>query len=162
MIALYPPPAVAAQLALPGGEPAAELHVTLAYLGRLSAIGDLNKATAALQKVWLGAKLTGQLGGIGMFPPSESSEGRAVAWVPVDVPGLAELRQAIVQELDGVGLAPKANHGWTPHLTLAYLEPGAAPPAPVPAAPVTFNEIWLVCGEQRQRFPLGAQAQEST
>lgn len=155
MVALYPPKDLAGELAQPGGEPADQLHVTLAYLGHADELGDLGPLRAALAALAVGREqLAGTIGGIGLFPASDSSEGRAVAWAPVDIPGLAELRQAVVRVLRALELEPSTAHGWTPHLTLGYLAPDAAPPAPVPPLPVRFADLYLVIGGERVRFPL--------
>ena len=155
MIALYPPPELAAQLELEGGEPAAELHLTLAYLGRLSKLArPLERVPGVLQRV-AAPPLEGVVGGVGRFAASETSDGRDVLYASVDMPGLAALREKIVATLDEFGFAISEAHGFTPHMTLAYLDPAAPSPlqrlAPVP---VRFTEFWLVCGAQRQRFPL--------
>lgn len=155
MVALYPPIELARELALPGGEDPEELHVTLAYLGRRASVGDLELLRRALAVVARQPVLAGRVGGIGIFPPSESSKGRAVAWVPVDVPGLVELRQEVIRALGSAGEEPASSHGYTPHITLEYLAPGALPPRPLDAHPVEFSEIWLVCGEERYSIRLG-------
>ena len=155
MIALYPPPELAAQLALPSGEPAAELHITLAYLGKRSKLPmPLESVQAELGKV-NGSALVGAIGGVVRFPASETSGGLDPFCAGVDVPGLVELRMAVVRATEASGASVVQFHGWTPHLTLAYLDASAPSPlhrlAPLP---VRFTEFWLVCGEQRQRFPL--------
>ena len=56
-------------LALPGGEPAPELHVTLAYLGRRSDLefrAPLAQIAEALRLV-TAAPLEGAIGGVGRF-----------------------------------------------------------------------------------------------
>lgn len=121
----------AAALALPTGEPASELHVTLAYLGAAadysqSALDTLRDRVAALAGAW--GPLSGRVGGFGRFEPSGSSDGLSPLYASPDVPGLTELRADLVRDLESIGLGPSSEHGFTPHVTLAYLEPGQAPP----------------------------------
>ena len=163
MIALYPPPELAAALALPGGEAAPELHVTLAYLGRRSGMGALGmeRVRAALGRIRDGAllaPLAGVLGGVGRFSATESSDGKDVVYASVDVPGLEWLRAAVVRAIENSGadgVAVRANHGFVPHLTLAYVDPAAPSPLQrLEPRPVRFTDFYLVAGEERVRFPL--------
>lgn len=157
MVALYPAPELAAALALPGGEPAPELHVTLAYLGRRSEVefrAPLAKIAQALQLI-TAAPLEGVIGGVGRFSASETSDGKDVVYASVDVPGLVELRQSLLLALDVAGAEVANNHGFTPHLTLAYVDPAAPSPLQrLEPRPVRFTNLYLVAGEERTAFPL--------
>lgn len=167
MIALFLPPDAAAQIAVPGGLDASELHVTLAYLGdapdKALQVRALRSVASAAR---FGKSLTGSLGGLGQFPAGP--DGTPV-WVPVDIPGLDMLRARIMADLCGDGdevpgpyTLPGGGqqggdvHGFTPHVTLTYLQDsGEAPPDPVPSTNVTFGEIALVIGGRRVTLPLG-------
>lgn len=160
MIALKIPSAVARKLKLRGGEPANEMHVTLGYLGRLSEIGDnaVNRAQIAVKTV-IGnlnsGPISGEVTGLGRFSATESSDNMDVIYAGVDLPSLPEFRQAIVDELDAVGLPPKRNHGFTPHVTLAYIDPAA--PSPIkrlPGIPVNFSVVYVVSGDEWIPIPL--------
>lgn len=157
MIALYPAPELARELALPGGEAPEELHVTLAYLGRRSEVElrvGLDKLAQALRLVTSPA-LQGVLGGVGRFSASETSDGKDVVYASVDVPGLVELRQAVLVALDIVGAEASAAHGFTPHLTLQYVDPAAENPLlRLAPRPVRFTDFYLVVGGARLAFPL--------
>ncbi|MFJ3793445.1 2'-5' RNA ligase family protein [Kitasatospora sp. NPDC090091] len=154
MIALYPAPEVADQLAHPQGTAAGDLHITLAYLGQSDGLGghpddlaDLIRSTTAGSP-----QLEGQLGGIGRFPPGEQG---VPVWVPVDVPGLAELQQRIAAALAGsvFSEALHQDHGFTPHLTLGYDLPDDVPA--IEPTPVAFDEVFVVRGTDRVGIPLG-------
>ncbi|MFD4933409.1 HK97 family phage prohead protease [Streptomyces virginiae] len=154
MIALRLPADVAAQIAHPEGTPAEHLHITLAYLGDAAALGGppdglLDVVTPAVSG--RGA-LKGTIGGIGKFPDTGSGE---PTWVPVDVPGLAELRQRIVDALGTSAYTEnlRSEHGFTPHVTLGYDLPDTSP---IAATPVTFDQIAVVRGSDTAFVPLAA------
>lgn len=154
-VGLIPPTELAQQLMLPGGEPAAELHCTLAYLGRRSELPDLAFALRALGQV-SAAPLEGVVGGVIRFPASDTSGGMDVLCCGVDVPGLVELRQQVVALLQRSSLPVRQDHGFTPHITLAYLPPSAASPVQtLPRRPVQFDAVYLCIGEERHEIPLG-------
>ncbi len=164
MVALWVPADVAAALAVEGGEPAGEMHVTLAYLGKADALGAVDEATAraAVERVAQSAvPLEGVVSGIGRFVGGEQD----VIYASVDVPGLSALREQLVAELRAAGIAPADIHGFDPHITLAYVEPGADSPAARPAAwPLRFDAVELAVAGAREAFPLtgGADANART
>ncbi|MFI6162248.1 2'-5' RNA ligase family protein [Micromonospora haikouensis] len=160
MVCLDLPDDVAAQLAVPGGLPAGELHVTLAYLGKeltdaqRTRVADITAAVAAAHP-----PLAGRLGGLGQFPPGDDG---VPVWAPVDVPGLAELRQDLVQRLTAAGLPVAGGRGYTPHLTLTYLTgPDEPLPDPVPPTPVRFADLTWTHGPTWTAVPLAGAAANS-
>lgn len=158
MVALYPDEATANTLAVKGGEPAGNLHVTLAYLGKKDSGYGPDDVVAAVRKALAGRAepLAGQIGGIGVFPGDEE-EGTPV-WAPVDVPGLEKLRERVVDELDAhPALAGRVarNHGFTPHMTLGFDLDEATP---VPPTPVKFGHAVVVHGNDRYPVPFGQPA----
>ncbi|MEV7512067.1 2'-5' RNA ligase family protein [Streptomyces sp. NPDC091201] len=147
MVALYPPPAVAERIAHPDGSPAGELHITLAYLGDADQLpGHPDDLTHSVQAALAGVgPLSGSLGGIGRFP---DHGGGTPTWVPADVPGLAELRQRVVERLAyDYPKALRTDHGFTPHVTLGYDLP--ADVSDVPSLPVDFTSVHVVRGADR-------------
>lgn len=145
-------------LHLPAGEPAERLHVTLAYLGDVDELpaGAFATAADAVQAVAATAgPLDGTVPGYGMFRGGENGD---VFWAAVDVPGLAGLRQRICDRLAAAALPPVEPHGWTPHVTLAYLEPGtfayldAWEPRTLRLESVTLTTSG---DERRETWPLG-------
>lgn len=145
MVALFPPREVADALAVPGGEPADELHVTLALLGDGPSYSAEDVITAVRQAVADSTPLSGHLGGLGMFPDSGNG---APVWAPVDVPGLESLRERIVTALDegATSGAVRRDHGYTPHMTLGYDLPSVTP---VPSTAVAFGRVTVVDGDER-------------
>lgn len=147
-------------LAIPGGEPASELHVTLGYFGDASAM------SADQQRTLLGVvsevaqrhtELNGDLRGIGRFTNGEPTD---AFWVGVDIPGLAELRDDLISSLATAGVET-TGHGsgkaFIPHVTVAYL-PAEAPTPPVTVAgvPVGVRELTVAIGGARHRLSLAA------
>jgi 2'-5' RNA ligase len=157
MLAFYPTAEQAAALAVDGGEPAEDLHCTLAYLGHAEDLTDEHVAAihdVATQAAAGCSPLTGEFGGIGRFTADGSPDGDPV-YASVDVPGLATLRTQICEALVDAGLPLAADHGFTPHTTLAYIGPDEPLPAhrldPVPA---TFGSLAVVIGPDRTDYPL--------
>lgn len=158
LAAVWLPADLAAQLALPGGEPAEQLHVTLAYCGDAAGLDDVAAARLVLAVQAVAARagaLAGRVGGYGRFYASGSSDGLDVLYANVDVPGLEALRDAVCDALCACGMAPSEAHGYTPHITLKYIEPGAPlPEAAVPALPLRIDALTLAIGERRITLPL--------
>lgn len=158
MVAAWLTPEFASRLAIPGGEPPENLHITLCYCGDATEMSDVAIARAIERMAWIGetsAPLTGQIAGIGRFNASESSGGKDVLYANVDVPGLETLRQRVAEMLIDAGCPPLGNHGYTPHITLAYLEPDAAwPVQSVETMPLVIQSLWVSVGDRRTEVPL--------
>jgi 2'-5' RNA ligase len=163
LVAFFLPPEVAEQIALPGGEPTSKLHLTLAYLGKAEGL-DLNKLEEGLA-LWAKREipLAGKISGVGRF--SETGEpGQHAFYASFDAPGLPRFRQNLVSELEWMGCPANQEHGYTPHITLQYLE--AAAPSPLesidPAILVTFDTVTLAVGDRRVEYVLtGAPVEKS-
>jgi len=149
MLALYPPPSLAGDLAVPGGLPAAEMHVTVAYLGDAADV-DLTKFTAAAETLLDRAPVRGAVSGHARFTGGASD----VIVALIDSAGLEDLRGAARTALAGAGIEIPREHGYTPHLTLRYQD--ADDPDPLwrlPARPVTFTHLAVVWGKERTNLP---------
>lgn len=156
MVALYPPPDVAASLAEPGGLPPEDLHVTLAYMGKtdtdLPADLPIEDLIASIEQTLAShSSFTGTVGGLGQFP--EGDDGIPV-FAPVDVPGLHFLHEDICTALEAVGLPAYTNHGFTPHMTLAYTDTSDHGIAPREPHDVTFSSVTLKIGDETYEFAL--------
>ncbi|MFI6686610.1 2'-5' RNA ligase family protein [Streptomyces sp. NPDC050485] len=145
MVALYLPPDAAQRIVHPDGTAARDLHITLAYLGDADQLpGHPDDLSSIVANVLQDAQpLSGTIGGIGRFPDSGAGE---PVFVPVDIPGLNELRDRITQSLATSPLsgAVSTSHGFSPHVTLGYDLPDDVPP--VPATPVAFDTVHVVRG----------------
>lgn len=160
MVALFPSPVVAQQLAaLPGVTvPAEQLHLTLAYLGAVDTLTDTQIARTLLSVRRLAEQpfsLVGSLNGVGRFNASASSDGKDVIYAVPDVPQLVELRNTLVIMLRGDNVPVSSGHGFNPHITLAYIDPGSESPlAYIPTIPLRFTTVSLSVGGKRLDFLL--------
>jgi len=128
-----------------------DFHVTVVYLGKdvdddtFAAVCERARQAAAL----VPGPLEGTVSGVGAFPPSDSSDGKVPAWAAVAIPGAEVLRNALAD------LSASEHKDWTPHVTLAYLDPGDPLPAPLEPVPVTFACLSVHRGDDVVRFPFG-------
>jgi 2'-5' RNA ligase len=126
-------------------------HVTICYLG--GDVDDDSYEHACERAAEAAARmkpLSGTLSGIGTFPPSKSSENKVPAFVPVNVPGIHDLRNALAD------LSASEHKDYKPHVTLGYYEHGEPLPSPHPEVPVHFTHLSVHRGKDEVRhFPLG-------
>ena len=163
MVALFVPPVVARRIALSAGEPAEELHVTLAYLGKADDISPddrlrLKRAVAGFARGC--QQQRGEFNSLARFCNTGSDDGDAFVLIP-DLPDLPVARQRLVGAIEYATdgrVQTDSNHGYVPHTTLAYLSKGKRLPfdrlkEPVP---VVFSFVSLVLGDERYDYPLAA------
>src|SRR5947209_457902 len=158
MIALFLDKKTAKKLAISDGEPASDLHITLAFLGNQE---DIDLDVPALKKLLAGyaseaIPLTGTTSGVGRFSPSESSDGLSPVYASVNIPGIQKFRSDLVQQLEASNIDIANDFEYTPHCTLIYVDKDA--PTPIDSVPVldlTFDELWLCVGDDRYSFAIG-------
>lgn len=156
MIACFVPKNVAAKVAIDGGEPVDELHVTLAYLGKGLSEADQKKVVDVVRKLSeVTPPLVGKLAGIGRFSASGTSEGKDVIYLSVDSPALTRFRPLLVDAINSVGISVSESHGYTPHVTLAYIDTTADSPLKrVEPVDVTFTHLAAAAGPKKFAFPM--------
>lgn len=162
MIALYLPDEIAQKVAIPDGESASSMHVTLAYLGKELTDKQKKQVRKVVKKLAVSTgAIEATLGGVGRFSASATSEGRDVVYLSVDSPGVTALHPKLLTALATVGVEPSKIHGFTPHVTLAYVP--IADRSPIdrfePVA-LTFGALSLTIAEDREDFPFGMSAAE--
>lgn len=152
MVALYPDPNTAVDLALPAGEQPGDLHMTLAYMGNASELGNADAVIEAVRG-WASRcpKLDGEISGTGKFVGGKEP----VTYASVDLPDLPENRQSLIDALEPTNAPAKTDHGYTPHITLDYASRRPKIERPIP---LCFTEVHLVWGEEHYSFPLGGDA----
>jgi Phage portal protein/ParB/Sulfiredoxin domain len=137
---------------LPGG--VTDFHVTVVYLGPDVDDDAFGKAAerARVAAAMVTGPLTATIGGIGSFPPSDSSDGKVPVFAQVNLPGGNLLRGALED------LSASEHAGWAPHVTLAYQDAGDPLPDPLPPTPVTFTHLTVHRGTDTISHPLGVRA----
>lgn len=166
MVAFYPDPDLAENLALEGGYDPEDLHLTLAYLGEIAATHDRSRVESAVASFASGALVIhGTVNGLARFSP-ETPPGRGEDVWPlvalVDAPGLPDFRQRLVATLEASGVGVAKNHGFTPHMTLAMVGPEDEAAARsilgegIDSMAVGFRHVVLAWGDDRRSFRLGS------
>lgn len=159
MLALYPPADVARALSVDGGLDPAGMHVTVAYTGDAADVDrkQLRKAAAKLAR--RGAPFTAKISGHARFTGSGDQD---VIVALVDAPELEQLRGAALKQLGKQNIDVPSGHGYTAHMTIAYL--GRDEPSPVtrlPGRPVRFTAVTASHGDNRRTYPF-ARAEQVT
>ncbi|NUP39518.1 MAG: 2'-5' RNA ligase family protein [Streptomyces sp.] len=150
MIALYPTAELAQELAVEGGLPPEEMHVTVAYCGDAAGIdGDiLREVTTELAER---QPITAQLAGLARFTGGDKD----VIVALVDSADLEDLRRDTLDALHERGIQLPRDHGYTAHLTITYLDVGdPSPMERLDARPVGFTALSAVHGTDRTDSPL--------
>jgi hypothetical protein len=153
MVAVRIPLVSAKQIAVPGGEPAEDLHVTLVYLGDADQIdSDARKRLHdALARVCAHeGPIEGTVRGYGRFRNGEED----ALWAGFDSPELPELRHKVLQACRDAGVEPAGDHGFTPHITLAYVGNDEGEDAMPPEVDVEVKGVSLCIGGDEVWFKL--------
>lgn len=156
-VALVPPRWAREHLAVPGGEPADDLHLTLAYLGKAEAMSDERLGTlkelvadfASRQR-----ELKAEVGPVGRFEASESSKGKEVVWREVKATGLTEMRSELVDELEAAGFAVAQELEFVPHMTVSLVEPGRNLEVAAQQLGCRLDSLWLFSAGEPKKFAL--------
>jgi 2'-5' RNA ligase len=152
MIALYPPSDVAALLAVDGGLPVSDLHVTVAYCGSAGDV-DPERLLAAVKALADRASIAGSVAGHARFTGGEMD----VAVALIDSADLEDLRRDLLEALNAAGIDIPRDHGYTSHLTQSYIDPDAdAPVDRIASTPVEFAALSVVHGNDRTDLPFAA------
>jgi len=157
MIALVPRVEDAHRLALPGGEPLEELHVTLFYMGDASAMPLDTRGTLTMVVREIAALFTPLLGktfGVGIFNPTGE---KPCLILNVGGDAIAAFRQEIDWR---VGSSSDQHRPWASHLTLRYFGEGESPALPDEDAvaarmgPIVFDRVRIAFAGQAVDIPL--------
>lgn len=158
MVALFLPSSVGAKFHLGNRSdaiPPGEMHVTLAYLGKADDLSPW-QVEHLHEIIELIAEnhppLQGNINGCGRFC-NEDPDGDPFIIIP-DLPKLPTLREVMISLLDYRKINCAKDHGFTPHITLAYIpHTNPNPFDQVDLTPVTFPVISLVLGGDRYDYP---------
>ena len=160
MVALAPPQHVVDALKLPDehAEPAHELHVTLAYLGKtddysLRQLGDLPEVLDAWAEGHRPRRMKVQ--GAGTFLAPAEGEPH-VLHALVNSPGLHRVQAHLVDHLKHYGYNPSEKHGYLPHMTLGCTKHPVRFLPKVEPHEWVAREAWSAIGNRRQPHRFGA------
>lgn len=147
MVALYPAAKVAKALAVEGGEPVKDIHLTLAFLGKAAELPD-HAVLADIVRGWAATTpvLTGVVSGVGKFTAGPDP----VTYASPDLPALPAARETLVAALAAGGYEPSTRNGFSPHMTLIYDDVDVS----VPNRKLVFDKVSLVLAGRRLDFPL--------
>lgn len=153
MVALFLPADVAGAIALPGGEPAEALHLTLRILTPNAGAADpveVEEWAAAVQRAAESTRvLVGNVSGVGRFNADQAG-GEAVTYATLDVPGLLDLWQNVRwMTCDDDAMEDEPEHEFTPHVTLAY---GDVEMPDLATTPIRFDRLTLAIGGERREY----------
>ncbi|MFF3151814.1 2'-5' RNA ligase family protein [Streptomyces sp. NPDC057910] len=150
MIALYPPQSLAEDLAVPDGLDPAEMHVTVAYLGNTADV-DRDGLLKATQALAARTPIEASVSGHARFTGGDKD----VIVALVDSPALEDLRRDTLDQLATHGIDIPRDHGYTPHMSITYVDPDAeSPVGRIDTQPVAFGAISAVYGTERINFPI--------
>jgi len=178
MVALIPSPEYAVELAVAGGQPAGELHLTLCYLGddvttwppevvdavQRAALEITDPASAVEDgPVPAGATagpLTLSVFAWSQFNPNGGPDGQEPCMAYQfsgdedygKTESLASLVQAAMKDAAGEAFFPEQYARFEPHVTAGY---GLAPTALSYTGPVVFNRLRIALADQIIDLPLG-------
>lgn len=126
-------------------------HITIVFLGSDVDVDTYEAVCKAVEEVASNTPgpVKGTLGGIGSFPPSESSDGLKPVWTKPDITGIETLRAP----LEKFNASQHAD--FHPHITLAYVEPTDDLPPALKDTPVSFTHLSVHRGDAVKRFPFG-------
>lgn len=154
MIALYIPADKAKLLAVDDGEPAEDLHVTLAYFADAAADRDdwevARRVAAEVAREH--PSLSGEVSGFGEFRNDDGP----VHWVGLDAPGLVELVVDLREKLAGAGFEINDDHGFQPHITVAYGDTDLDNVDDKIGTKLDFDCIYSVVNDEKEEHPLDA------
>lgn len=149
MVAIFIPKEVGEKIKVKGGEPVENMHITLAYFAeKADERDDWDEVVRIVEQI---AKkhppLSGKIGGVGIF---QNDEAENVLWASPNIPGLAELRDDIVEAIKDAGIPLSDTHGWTPHITLKYEFEGKPPH--LVNYDLTLDTLTFARGENQEHF----------
>jgi 2'-5' RNA ligase len=130
-------------------EPKDNFHITLLYVGDAEALKDKKEMiqTAVETFAKKHKPITGVVGGVGCFNGDEKGK---PFYASFDSPDLNEVVQSLTSMMESLDIELDKTHGFTPHITLAYLDSDSAlPNIDFANHKVTFDSITLAwAGEQ--------------
>jgi len=120
-----------------------DTHLTISWIGSIKEL-DKKEAIRLIVKRWAKecGSIKGRINGVAKFAASESSDNKKVYVVLFDSAGLPEKRHDLETKLrEEISWQP--NHGFIPHITLAYTNEDMELPNEIPDFEVIFDRVIL-------------------
>ena len=171
MVCLRVPIDVAKQLVVSGGEDPADMHITLALLGKVEGMNStqIEAAKDAVKRLAQGypnepmvvdgghEPIAGKVDGYGIFV-STHLPGQEAVWAHFNSPYLQQFRESLCDSLRWRDVNVFKTNGFTPHITIAYKPLGQghnvmANTNAILPIPVVFNSIQVVIGDDVYDYP---------
>lgn len=128
------------------------MHVTIAYCGKAAAVDAKTLGEAATAAAAKCAPIAATISGHARFTGGDQD----VIVALVDSPDLETLRRLVVDELAERGVEVPRDHGYTPHLTIQYIDPDDPDPiGRLAARTVPFTSLTAKHGTDVTSYPLG-------
>lgn len=155
MIALVPSLADLERLAVGGGEPLEELHLTLAYLGEADAIDDEMRAKIiAATTQYFNEPITTETFYSTAFNPTNPDMETALV-LGVKGENLVGPRDNVMSAVRGLYSMPDNHSPWLPHVTLEYCDDVSRATKHVDKlGPITFDTLRFAFGGEVTDIPL--------
>jgi len=135
-------------------EPQDNLHITLLYIGKADDLEnkkDLIK-TAIENFAKKSKPVSGVVGGVGCFNGDEN--GRPF-YASFDSSDLNDMVQGLSSTMESLGIELDKTHGFTPHITLAYLDPETEiPQIELSNQKIKFDQITLAWAGDKFHYDL--------
>ena len=176
MIALVPSDEDLARLAIDGGEPADQLHLTMWFLGKADVFPDHERASLIdLMREELTARQLGPVSARTFGVNRWNGNGDEPCWVwavsddtsddrPADSPYLHELRDVAAYGLRNSELdehqVPDQHSPWVAHITAAYGDGDLLAELEGRLGAVTFDRVRIAFADEYTDIPLGPQQEE--
>ncbi len=135
--------------------PSDEMHITLAYFGDVAQMNVSRETLTALVRAFAAehSPINGMVSGVGRFGASDT---QAAVYASFDSPLLPRLQSDLVDLLDAAGVSVDKTHGFTPHITLAYVDVTQDEILYPSQTQITFDAVTLAWAGEWEAFALGA------
>lgn len=155
MVALVPRADDAHKLAVPGGEPVEDLHVTLAYLGEDVSDQDPSHLGPAISHIASSfSVITARIMGHAQFNPDGGEDGTkdpCATYLVSDSEQLDDLHKAVLDACTQAVNLPQQHKPWVAHLTAGY---GVPPGSLKFTGAVLFDRLQFAFAGDDHYFPL--------
>jgi len=132
-----------------------DLHITLCYIGDIRSLDKERIFNAVGQFAAIAHPIKVKMQGIARFN-SEMEKDPIVATFDSMGNELVDLRKLLTDILKENGIPYHDNHGYIPHMTLAYIPKEQAIPVDnLDPMEMNFSSVYVVIGQEKTEFPLG-------